>query len=63
MTCASPPWTSRSHPPLDVPPRSRVQVICQVKNVSASAKLGHFVGLIEARGLTGVQLLVSLDVV
>jgi hypothetical protein len=50
-------------PPLDVPPRSRVQVICQVKNVSASAKLGHFVGLIEARGLTGVQLLVSLDVV
>lgn len=49
-------------PTLDVPPRSRVQVICQV-NVPASAKLGHYVGLIEARGLTGVQLLVSLDVV
>ncbi len=47
---------------LDVPPRSRVKVTCQV-HVPASAKLGHYVGLIEAKGLTGVQLLVSLDVI
>ena len=47
---------------LDVPPRSRVKVTCHVK-VPASTKRGHYVGLIESRGLTEVQLLVTLDVI
>jgi hypothetical protein len=46
---------------VDVVPRGTADVTCTV-NVPADAKRGHYTGLIEATGLTGVQLLVSLDV-
>lgn len=46
---------------IDVGPRGTADVTCTV-NVPADAKRGHYTGLIEATGLTGVQLLVSLDV-
>ncbi len=46
---------------IDVDPESAEQVTCTV-NVPADAKRGHYTGLIEAAGLSGVQLLVSLDV-
>lgn len=46
---------------VNVAPRATAEVTCSV-NVPADAKRGHYTGLIEATGLTGVQLLVSLDV-
>jgi hypothetical protein len=47
---------------VDVAPHGTASVTCTV-NVPASAKRGHYIGLIEATGLAGVQLLVTLDVV
>lgn len=47
---------------VDVAPESSAAVICTV-DVPADTKRGHYVGLIEATGITGVQLLVTLDVV
>ena len=46
---------------VDVASHSVAKVTCTV-DVPADAKRGHYAGLIEATGLTGVQLLVSLDV-
>jgi len=46
---------------IELLPGATATVTCSVE-VPAKAKRGHYVGLIEATGLTGVQLLVTLDV-
>ncbi len=49
-------------PAVDVAPRRTVSVECKV-TVPADAKRGHYIGLIEAPGSPGAQLLVSLHVI
>jgi len=48
-------------PVVDVDPKGNAVTTCVVA-VPKSAKLGHYTGLVEAAGLSGVQLLVTLDV-
>lgn len=47
---------------VDVAPQGAARATCAV-SVPAGAKRGHYAGLIEATGLAGVQLLVTLDVI
>lgn len=47
---------------VDVAPNSIVTVTCKV-DLPADAKRAHYLGSIDAIGITGVQLLVQLDVV
>jgi hypothetical protein len=56
------PARIRFDPPVvDVAPDGDAVATCVVA-VPKSAKLGHYTGLVEAAGLSGVQLLVTLDV-
>jgi hypothetical protein len=47
---------------VDVKPTSIAEVTCSVETLPET-KRGHYVGLVEAVGVPGVQLLVVLDVV
>lgn len=56
------PARIRFDPPVvDVDPEGNAVATCVVA-VPKSAKLGHYTGLVEPAGLSGVQLLVTLDV-
>jgi hypothetical protein len=53
---------SFSPPSVDVKPNSTATVVCKVR-VPADATRGHYLGVIDAIGIGGVQLLIALDVV